>query len=222
LKFFSGTLADQDIVACVMIPAIVNWLGPESVASARTGIAHPAQVERRDGRIWWRLGGPRRKEKRQRICQLAIVEEMQVLDLIAGALREVVRFDAHPAVRNPYRPEQAAGRDARIHVVDLMSVGRQRVYLTLIDVESDEAEGPFVFLSVDRDVPAAHKSVVAVEQKCRRLARLRIPASAGALDGRDPRRALVVEDRTRLYPWPEEGMVEIWDESTRNRNWVSP
>src|ERR1700730_7743827 len=32
LKCLPGTEADQTIVACVMIPSKVNWLGPESVA----------------------------------------------------------------------------------------------------------------------------------------------------------------------------------------------
>ena len=31
LKSLLGTVADQAMVACVMIPAYVNWLGPESV-----------------------------------------------------------------------------------------------------------------------------------------------------------------------------------------------
>src|ERR1700693_3415087 len=146
---------------------------------------------------------------------------MQVLDLIPGALPEVVRFDAHPTVRDPDRPEQATGRDARAHIVDLMSVRRQRVNLTLIDVESDEPEGPFVLLSVGADVFATHESVVAVEEQRRRLSSLRIPSSASAPNGRDPRGAAVVEDRARLDPWAEERMVKVGDEPARNRNRIS-
>src|ERR1700719_1226335 len=170
----------------------------------RRGIAKPTHVEGRNGIVWWRLGGPWWQEKWQRICQLAVVEEMQVLDLIPGALPEVVRFDAHPAVRDPNRPEQATGCDARAHVVNLMSVGRQRVYLTLIDVESDEAERPFVLLSVGADIFATHEPVVAVEEQRRRLSRLRIPSSAGAPHGGDARGAAIVEDRARLHTWAEE------------------
>src|SRR5437879_6783992 len=101
---------------------------------------------------------------------------MELVDAIAGSIIEVTRLDADPVVRNPNRPEQPTRSDPRTHVVDLMSVGRQRVNLTLIDVESDETEGPFVLLSVCGDVPAAHKSVVAVEQERHRLASLRMQA----------------------------------------------
>src|SRR6266566_2292481 len=31
-KCWLGTVADQDILACVMIPSKLNWLGPEAVA----------------------------------------------------------------------------------------------------------------------------------------------------------------------------------------------
>ena len=89
---------------------------------------------------------------------------MELVDSVAGAVIEVVRVDADPALRDPNRTEEATGRDSRADVVDLVRVGRQRVYLTLVDVESDEAEGSFVLLSVGADVPALHEPVIAVEE----------------------------------------------------------
>ena len=89
---------------------------------------------------------------------------MEIADTVTGALAEVVRFDADPAIRDPNGPEEATGRNARAHVVYLMRIGRQGVYQTPVDVESYEAEGSFVLLSVAADVLAAHEPVVTVEE----------------------------------------------------------
>src|SRR5207253_2280289 len=137
---------------------------------------------------------------RQRIRQGAVVEQLQLVDSIPRAIVEVVRIDADPIVRDPNRPEEATRRDARAHVVFLVSIGCERIHRTLIEVESYEAESSFVLLSVHPDVFAAHEPVVAVEVHGLRLSRFRIPGSAGALDGGDPGGATVVEDRARLYP----------------------
>src|SRR4030081_1855558 len=143
------------------------------------------------------------------------------MDLVAGAVLEFVRIHVDPPVGDPDRPEKAAGRDARAQVVFLVSFGIKRIHRTLIEVESYEAESSFVLLSVHSDVSAAHKPVVAVEVHGLRLSRLRIPGSAGALDGGDPGGATVVEDRARLYPRTEEGMV-AGEESARNVNRIPP
>ena len=60
LKCLPGTEADQAIVAWVMIPVIVNWLGPGSVASAEPVL--PIQrisndAVARDGGWKWVPGG---------------------------------------------------------------------------------------------------------------------------------------------------------------------
>src|SRR2546425_998863 len=143
------------------------------------------------------------------------------MDLVAGAVLEFVRIHVDPAVGDPYRPEEAAGRDARAQVVFLMSMGRQRIHRTLIDVESYEAESSSVLISIHADVLAAHEPVVAIEVHSLRLSRLRIPGSSGSLDGGDAGGATVVEDRARLYPRTEEGMV-AGEESAGNRTRVSP
>src|SRR5438309_10890639 len=146
---------------------------------------------------------------------------MELLDSVAGAVIEVVRIDADPAVGDPNRPEEATGRDARAHVVNLMCIGRQRIYQTLIDVKSYEAESSFVLPSIHADILATHEPVVAVkEQRCG-LVCLRIPAGAGALDGGDPGGAAVAEDCARLHAWTEEGMV-AGEDSAGNRNRISP
>src|SRR4029077_11109655 len=147
---------------------------------------------------------------------------MEIADPVAGAVVEVVRVDADPVIRDSNRPEEATGRNARAHVVDLMRVGRQRVYdQTRVKVKSYEAEGSFVLLSVDADVLAAHEPVVAVEEQRLRIFGLRIPARTCAPDGRDPGGAAVVEDRARLNPWTEERVI-AGEESTRNRNRIPP
>src|SRR2546421_4547588 len=146
---------------------------------------------------------------------------MQLLDSVAGAVIEVVRIDADPAVGDPNRPEEATRCDARAHVVNLMRVGRQRIYQTLIDVESYEAESSFVLLSIHADVLATHEAVVAVEEQRCGLVCLRIPAGPRALDGSDPGGAAVIEDRARLHAWTEKGMV-AGEESAGNRNRISP
>src|ERR1700694_439779 len=160
---------------------------------------------------------------RQRIRQGAVLHQLEPFDSISCSFAKVVRLDADPTVRDPNCPEQAAGRDARADVVPLVSVRvRRRIKLTLIDIESDEAERPFVLAPVHADVLAAHESVVTVEQEGRRLSRLRIPAGAGAPDGRDAGGAAVVEDRARLLPRTEEGVVaRTWREAARNVNWIS-
>src|SRR5438552_7285520 len=146
---------------------------------------------------------------------------MQLLDSVVGAVIEVVPIDVDPAVGDPNRPEEATGRDARTDVVNLMRVGRQRIYQTLIDVKSYEAESSFVLLSIHPDVLATHEPVVAVEEQRRGFVCLRIPAGTRALDGGDPSGAVVVEDRARLHAWTEEGVVAR-EESARNRNRIFP
>src|SRR5207245_1595433 len=59
------------------------------------------------------------------------------------------------------RPEQAAGRDSRVVVVDLGV--ESRVNLTLVDVESDEGEGAAVAFAVGADVDAFHEAIVRTE-----------------------------------------------------------
>src|SRR2546421_1381028 len=148
---------------------------------------------------------------------------MQLLDSVAGAVIEVVRVDVDPAVGDPNRPEEAAGRDARAHVVNLMRIGRQRIYQTLIDVKSYEAESSFVLLSIHPDVLTTHEPVVAVEEQRRGFVCLGIPASTRTLDGGDSGGAAVVEDRARLHAWTEEGMVaRAGREAARNRNRIFP
>src|SRR5436189_5247072 len=131
---------------------------------------------------------------------------MELLDSVVGAVIEIVPVDVDPSIGDPNRPEEATGRDARAHVVNLMRVGRQRIYQTLIDVKSYEAESSFVLPSVHADVLTTHEPVVAVEEQRRGFVRLGIPAGAGALDSRDSGGAAVVEDRARLHAWTEEGM----------------
>src|SRR2546428_13166579 len=92
---------------------------------------------------------------------------MELLDSVVGAVIEVVRVDVDPAVGDPNRPEEATGRDARADVVNLMRVGRQRIYQTLIDVKSYEAESSFVLLSIHPDVLTTHEPGVAPERKRR-------------------------------------------------------
>src|SRR2546430_16369621 len=146
---------------------------------------------------------------------------MELLDSVVGAVIEVVRVDVDPAVGDANRPEEATGRDARAHVGNLMRVGRQRIYQTLIDVKSYEAKSSFVLPSIHADELATHEPVVAVEEQRRGLVCLRIPAGPRALDGGDPGGAAVVEDRARLHAWTEEGMV-AGEESAGNRNRISP
>src|SRR2546430_12303890 len=146
---------------------------------------------------------------------------MQLLDSVAGAVIEVVRVDVDPAVGDPNRPEEATGRDARADVMNSMRVGRQRIYQTLIDVKSYEAESSFVLLSIHADVLTTHEPVVAVEEQRRGFLCLRIPAGTRALDGGDPGGAVVVEDRARLHAWTEEGAV-AGEESARDRNRILP
>src|SRR6266576_1227818 len=146
---------------------------------------------------------------------------MELLDSVAGAVIEVVGIDADPAVGDPNRPEEATGRDARTHVVNLMRIGRQRIYQTLIDVKSYEAESSLVLPSIHADVLATHEPVVAVEEHRRRFVCLRIPAGTGTLDGGDSRGAAVVEDRARLHAGTEKGVV-AGEESAGNRNRIFP
>src|SRR2546430_16869828 len=107
---------------------------------------------------------------------------MQLLDSVAGAVIEVVRVDVDPAVGDANRPEEATGCDARAHVVNLMRVGRQRIYQTLIDVKSYEAESSFVLPSIHTDGLATHEAIVAVDEKRHRFEGLRIPAGTRTLD----------------------------------------
>src|SRR2546428_6691873 len=132
---------------------------------------------------------------------------MEVLDSVVGAVIEIVRVDVDPAVGDPNRPEEATGRDARADVVNLMGVGRQRIYQTLIDVNSYEAESSFVLLSIHADVLTTHEPVVAVEEQRRGFLCLRIQAGTRTLDGSNPGGAVVVKDRARLHAWTEEGVV---------------
>src|SRR5438445_9824186 len=111
---------------------------------------------------------------------------MQLLDSVAGAVIEVVRVDVDPAVGDPNRPEEATGRDARADVVNLMRVGRQRIYQTLIDVKSYEAESSFVLPSIHADILTAHEPVVAVEEQRRGFLCLRIPAGTGTWTAATP------------------------------------
>src|SRR2546428_14048974 len=126
---------------------------------------------------------------------------MELLDSVVGAVIEVVRVDVDPAVGDPNRPEEATGCDARADVVNLMRVGRQRIYQTLIDVKSYEAESSFVLLSIHPDVLATHEPVVAVEEQRRGFVCLRIPARTRTLDRGDPRGAPVLENRARRHAW---------------------
>src|SRR2546425_11629129 len=143
------------------------------------------------------------------------------MDLVAGAVLEFVRIHVDPAVGDPYRPEEAAGRDARAQVVFLMSMGRQRIHRTLIDVESYEAESSSVLISIHADVLAAHEPVVAVEVDSLRLSRLRIPGSSGSLDSRDAGGAPVIEDAAWLHVGTEERVV-AGEESAWDVNRISP
>src|SRR6266576_1203575 len=142
---------------------------------------------------------------------------MELLDSVVGAVIEIVPVDVDPSIGDPNRPEEATGRDARAHVVNLMRVGRQRIYQTLIDVKSYEAESSLVLPSIHPNVLATHEPVVAVEEQRRRFVCLRIPAGTRTLDGGDSRGAAVVEDRARLHAGTEEGVV-AGEESARNRN----
>ena len=102
--------------------------------------------------------------REERVEQRPIVAKWQLLDAEAGSIIEILGADPDPVVRDPYGPEEPVGGDAGVEVMLLMSVGRQRIYLILVDVESDEAEGSFVLLSVGADVPALHEPVIAVEE----------------------------------------------------------
>src|SRR5438046_10469031 len=146
---------------------------------------------------------------------------MELLDSVVGAVIEIVPVDVDPAVGDPNRPEEATGRDARADVVNLMRVGRQRIYQTLIDVKSYEAESSFVVPFIHPDVLTTHEPVVAVEEQRRGFVLLGIPAGTGTLDGGDSSGAVVVEDRARLHSWTQEGVV-AGEESARNRNWIFP
>src|SRR5437870_10978188 len=99
---------------------------------------------------------------------------------------EVIVVDVDPAVGDPNGPEEATGRNARAHVVDLMRIGRQRIYLILIDIESDEPERSLMVPSIHADVLPLHEPVVAVEQQGGLLASPGIRAGAGALHSGDP------------------------------------
>src|ERR1700730_9429100 len=130
--------------------------------------------------------GPGWGDPRQRIRQGAVVQQLELVDSIACALAEVIRLDADPAIGDANRPEEATRRDARADVVPLVSVRvRRRIKLPLIDIESDEAERPFVFAPVHADVHASHEPVVAVEQQGHRFLGFRIRTGTGAPDRRD-------------------------------------
>jgi hypothetical protein len=178
-------------------------------------VAHPAKLERRHGR------DRRRAVREERIEQRPVVGQLQLLDAEAGSIIEILGANPDPMVRDPDGPEEAIGRDARVEVVLLMSVGRQRIYLILVDVESDECEGPLVPLAVLSDIFPLHEAVVAVEEQCRPLSGNGVTADTRALHRRDPGDAAVVEDRGWLDAGPEERM-EPWRESAWNRGRSCP
>ena len=166
--------------------------------------------------------GPGWRDPGQRIRQGAVVQELELVDSISCALAKVVCLDANPAVGDANRPEETTGRDARADVMPLVSLqDRRRIKLTLINIESDEAERPFVFAPVHADVHASHEPVVAIEQEGHRFFGFGIPSGTCAPHGRNPGSPLVVEDRARLDAWTEESVVAR-EESARYWYWISP
>lgn len=120
---------------------------------------------------------------------------MPALDSQPRTITEFIAVDADPLLGNPNGPEDTVRRDARIEVMPLMCIGRQRIYLTLIEVESYERERSLMPPSIDADIIASHEAVVAVEEQRRLVSRLGVRAGACALDRGHAGGSSIVEDR---------------------------
>ena len=132
------------------------------IGSARgANLTHPAQVEGRGSRRGRRL----RSDKPQGIRQGAVIHEAKFFNVHSCTVVEVVVVDFDPTIGDPNRPEEPTWGDVRAYIVQLVSVGRQRIYLILIDIESDEPERSLMAVSVHANVLTPHEPVVAVEQQ---------------------------------------------------------
>jgi len=103
----------------------------------------------------------------------------------------LVEIDLHAVRRDQNRPEEPAGRDARIVRVNLVGRG----HLPLEDVQSDESEGSMMALVVDPDVLARHESGVRLEHEWDAAVGSSL---AGTPDPRVADESLEVGDRRRL------------------------
>jgi hypothetical protein len=94
------------------------------------------------------------------------------VNLHDGAGVELILLDLDGIFRNLDRPEETAARDARVEIVNLVIVGNEgiRVLQTLVEIESNKAEGPLMAPAVDGDVLALHEAVITVEDQARLVA----------------------------------------------------
>src|SRR6266849_5557290 len=107
-----------------------------------------------------------RREMEQPVGYRAVIRNCQVVHTEAG--RASACFDVCCAVRNGDCPEEAAGAESRIEVVQL--IRKVRGSLPLEDVESDEAERCVLVATGEVDVLALHDPHVDVERLVAELA----------------------------------------------------
>ena len=73
----------------------------------------------------------------------------------------IVEIDLYTLMRDAYRPEQAAGSNTGIEVVDLIRRGN----LSLIEIQSYEAESACVLFPIHPNVHTLHETHIDVEEE---------------------------------------------------------
>ena len=90
----------------------------------------------------------------------------------------IIEIDFYTVIGSAYRPEKAAGSDAGIEVMNLICRGN----LSLIEVQSYEAERSLVLFSVYSDVSTLHEAHIHVEEQGRSCAGAYVCSCSRSLD----------------------------------------
>jgi len=169
-----------------------NVRGPGHLAAGEPlpGIADVADLApARPGHRHVHLAGADRLAVVQRIEDVVEIGDLEVLE--HPRRPAAARRDRERPVRDASCPEQPAGGDAGVEVVNLIGADRP-----LKDVKSKEAERRVEMLPVERDVLPGHEPVVDVEGQPG------VGAGTNALNVAHPREAVEIGDRDRLADAP--------------------
>ncbi len=134
----------------------------------------------------------RRFWAKQGIGNVEVVLNIRVADDHRGC--GFVQVDMHPPIGDAYRPEQAARRDTRIEVMDLIAK-IIRDNLPLVEVQSDEAERIGVLLPIHPNVDTLHEAHIRIEVEGLMLPRASVDSCSSTLDFCNTNRAFEVGDR---------------------------
>lgn len=113
------------------------------------------------------IGGYRRAIH-QCIYQVVIVLDFYIAEFHRCC--RIIKIHCYTIVRSAYCPDQAAGSDTRVEVMDLIRRGN----LSLIEIQSYEAERSPVSFTIHPDIDALHKAHINVEDQGRSVAGLQV------------------------------------------------